>query len=133
MNAIFLRVPDLYSLELVVSELHRLGFQVEEATANRFRIDKGGDHAWLFLEREPAEVPVTLPREAGEAGPLPAIVIEYYSVNFVRLVLQAFANGPEAWVDNDHGTTLLWRDFVSLMDNDPKWDWRQGPPTGAGP
>jgi hypothetical protein len=124
MNAVFVRVPDLHSVDPVVVDLRQLGLQVEQVGQDRFRVHDDSDHAWMFLETDPGEVPPSLPELLSDKGPTPAVVIEYYSLRFLRRVLEAFAS-PEVVVDNDHGTTLSGQDFVARMDEDPEWDWRR--------
>jgi len=127
MNAVFLLVPGLASLEPVASAIRSEGLRAIVAPGARLRIADEDDHVWAFLETDPHEAPSEFATELGPNGSAPhgVLVIEYSSMALLHSVLKALAARDDVTVNNDHGTTLSGREFLAKMGADPSWDWRR--------
>jgi hypothetical protein len=127
MNAVFVFVPNLTTLDSVVPTLHGADLRVDNSGEDRIRAYDGNDHLWLFREENLGEVPAALRNHvmAFDKTSAGVLVIEFYSLPLLHRVLRAISEFPGAVVDNDHGTIAPVEEFLKRMDSEPQWDWRR--------
>ena len=85
MNTVFLAVPVRSGITEATRALVRAGYEAEQAGNGRWRIGTPTEHAWLFEEEQPSELPESLRHNlalAAQHRDRSVLVLEYYSLRW---------------------------------------------------
>jgi hypothetical protein len=110
MNALFIAIPGLNSLDPIYKILQDTQLNVQPLGPDRLFVGDERDHVWVFMEADPTEVPESLTDAiTSEDG---VLVVEYSSKAFMHLVAQSLVRQPGSIVDDDHGVTLSGEEYM---------------------
>jgi hypothetical protein len=126
-NSVFVYLPHALGVDQVAAILRADGVSVLHVTADGRGLAETGeraDHAWFFVETDPAEVPDAFRARMHGSSDATVLVVEYTSIDAAKAIASALAKEPGAIVDTDRGDTLAGIDFLERLESDPAWDWR---------